>query len=129
MIRGLAAHNCDMDRIELQGMSFHGRHGVRPAEREHPQEFRVDIEVECDLREAGRTDHLEDTVDYTQVRAAARDVIEGESFKLLESLAARVAERVLQLRGVAAVSVRIAKRPESMRPIDAAAVHITRTRA
>src|SRR5437764_1345120 len=39
-----------MDRIELRGMSFQGRHGVRDAERESPQEFRVDIEVEADLR-------------------------------------------------------------------------------
>ena len=118
-----------MDRIVLQGMSFQGRHGFRPEEREHPQEFKVDVEVDCDLAEAGRTDHLEDTVDYTRVRAAAKEVMEGESLKLIESLAARIAERVLQLHGVTAVSVRIAKRPESMRPIDAAAVHINRTRA
>ncbi len=118
-----------MDRVVLQGMSFQGRHGVRPAEREHPQEFRVDVEVECDLAQAGRTDRLEDTVDYTRVRAVAKEVIEGESFKLIESLADRIADGVLQLHGVVAVSVRIAKRPESMSPIDAAAVHINRTRA
>jgi dihydroneopterin aldolase len=129
MIHAAAAHNCGMDRVVLQGMSFKGRHGVRPAEREHPQEFKVDVEVDCDLAEAGRTDRLEDTVDYTQIRTAAKDVIEGESLKLIESLATRIAERVLQLHGVVAVSVRIAKRPESMKPIEAAAVHINRTRA
>src|SRR6267378_7659791 len=80
------------DRIELRGMSFLGRHGVRPVEREQPQEFEVDIEVETDLAEAGRTDLLADTVDYTQVRAAARAVIEGPPAKLLETLAGRIAE-------------------------------------
>ena len=118
-----------MDRIVLQGMSFQGRHGVRPAERDHAQEFKVDVEVESDLREPGRSDRLEDTVDYTRIRGIAREVIEGESAKLLETLATRIAERVLELPRVAAVSVRIAKRPESMLPIDAAAVHINRTRA
>jgi dihydroneopterin aldolase len=118
-----------MDRILLEGMSFHGRHGVRAAERERPQEFKVDIEVDCDLSEPGRTDRVEDTVDYRQVHAIAKEVIEGESHKLLESLAAQMADRVLQLERVGGVTVRIAKKPESMQPLDAAAVRIDRTRA
>ncbi|GAC1684367.1 MAG: hypothetical protein PVS2B1_03740 [Candidatus Dormibacteraceae bacterium] len=89
----------------------------------------MDVEVDCDLSEPGHTDRIEDTVDYTRVRAIAKEVIEGESHKLLESLAARIAERVLQLQKVGAVAVRIAKRPDSMLPIDAAAVRINRTRA
>jgi dihydroneopterin aldolase len=117
-----------MDRILLEGMSFQGRHGVSPAERERPQEFKVDVEVDTDLSEPGRTDRVEDTVDYRKIRAIAKDVIEGESQKLLEALAGRIAERVLELPRVAAVSVQIAKRPESMQPIDAAAVRINRTR-
>jgi dihydroneopterin aldolase len=118
-----------MDRILLEGMSFKGRHGVGPVEREKPQDFKVDVEVDCDLSEPGRTDRIEDTVDYTKIRAIAKEVVEGESQKLLESLAGRIAERVLQLPRVAAVSVQIAKRPASMQPIDAAAVRINRTRA
>jgi dihydroneopterin aldolase len=118
-----------MDRIMLEGMSFMGRHGVRPAEREQAQEFRVDIELGADLSEAGQTDKLADTVDYSQVRAIAKTAIEGESVKLLETLAARIADGVLTLPNVRSVSVRVAKRPASMAPIDAAAVHINRTRA
>jgi dihydroneopterin aldolase len=118
-----------MDRVVLEGMSFQGRHGVRAAEREQSQEFRVDVEVDCDLSGPGRSDRIEDTVDYTRVRAIAKDVIEGESHQLLESLAAQIAERVLQLPNVGGVAVRIAKRPQSMLPIDAAAILINRTRA
>ena len=110
-------------------MKFRGRHGVRPEERQLPQEFVVDVDVECDLREAARTDQIADTVDYRQIRSIARDVIEGESRSLIEALAGEIADRVLELAGVVAVSVRIAKRPASMRPIGAAAVHIYRTRA
>ncbi|MDQ6876823.1 MAG: dihydroneopterin aldolase [Candidatus Dormibacteraeota bacterium] len=118
-----------MDRIVLDGMVFNGRHGVRPAEREQAQEFKVDIALDSDLVQAGRSDRVEDTIDYRQVRAIAKDVVEGESVKLIETLAARIAERVLDLKRVSAVSVRVAKRPENMRPIDAAAVEIKRTRA
>ena len=125
----MSAHNCGMDRILLEGMSFQGRHGVRPAEREHPQEFKVDIEVDCDLSEPGKSDRIEDSVDYRQVRSIAKEVVEGESQMLLERLAALIADRVLQLQRVAGVSVRISKRPQSMLPIDSAAVHINRTRA
>src|SRR5438046_8870030 len=100
-----------MDRIELRGMSFQGRHGVRPAEREQPQEFKVDSELEADLAEAGRTDRLADTVDYTAVRAVAREVIEGEARKLLESLALAIAQQVLALPRVEPVAHRVANRP------------------
>ena len=121
--------NCEVDRIVLQGMVFSGRHGVRPAERELPQEFRVDIELDTDLVQPGRTDLVEDTVDYRLAYGIAKEIIEGVSVKLIETLAERMAERLLNLNGVNAVTVRISKRPESMRPIDAAAVEISRKRA
>jgi dihydroneopterin aldolase/2-amino-4-hydroxy-6-hydroxymethyldihydropteridine diphosphokinase len=117
-----------MDRITLEGMSFMGRHGVRTAEREQAQEFRVDVELGADLSEAGQSDRLADTVDYTQVRAIVKATIEGESVRLLETLAARIADGVLTLPNVRSVNVRVAKRPASMAPIDAAAVRISRTR-
>lgn len=109
-------------------MSFEGRHGARPGEWEQAQEFKVDIEVDTDLAQAGKTDRLEDTVDYTKIRAAARGVIEGPSVQLLETLAARIAGAVLKMPRVAAVEVRVAKRPAGMQPIESAAVRINRTR-
>ena len=94
-----------MDRIELRGMSFQGRHGVRQAERDQPQEFKVDIDVEADLSQASRTDHLSDTVDYTKLRGIARTVIEGPPASLLEALAGRIADLALELPGVASVDL------------------------
>ena len=110
-------------------MSFRGRHGVRPAERETDQDFVVDVEVDCDLSQAARSDRLADTIDYKQIHAIAKAVVEGESHHLLESMAGSIADRVLDLPRIEAVSVRIAKKPASMQPIGAAAVHIYRTRA
>ena len=121
--------NWEVDEIELEGMVFSGRHGVRPAEREKSQEFKVDVKVDADLAEAGRTDSVGDTVDYRPVYAIAKEVIEGESAQLIETLAEKIADRVLALKNVIAVSVRVTKRPESMRPIDGASVKIRRTRA
>ena len=123
------SHNCRVDRIVLEGMTFGGHHGVRPAERARAQDFKVDVEVETDLVQPGQTDRVEDSIDYRLLRTIAKEVIEGESVSLIETLADRIANRVLQLPKVMAVSVRVAKRPMSMKPIDAAAVHIKRTRA
>jgi len=117
-----------VDRIVMQGMVFSGRHGVSRAERERAQRFTVDVELETNLTKPGRTDRIEDTVDYRQVHAVAKQIVEGESAHLLETLAHRIAHGVLAIPRVAAVSVRVAKRPTRMLPIDAAAVHITRTR-
>ena len=110
-------------------MVFEGHHGVSDAERSRPQPFRVDIEVEADIDSAGRSDRLEDTVDYRQLRAIARDVVTGEPARIIEVLAHRIAERALTVARVTAVSVRVAKRPASMEPLDAAAVEIKRSRA
>ena len=129
MPRRPPSHNCSVDRIVLEGMTFSGRHGVRPAERARTQGFKVDVEVETDLVRPGKSDQVEDSVDYRVLRAIAQEVIEGESVSLIETLAARIADRVLKLPKVETVSVRVAKQPASMMPIVSAAVHIKRTRA
>jgi dihydroneopterin aldolase len=117
-----------VDRILLEGMVFSGRHGVTDAERARSQRFSVDIEVETSVKRSGRSDRIEDTVDYRRLHAIAKQVIGGESAHLVEALAERIATRSLEVPGVRAVTVRIAKRPARMRPIDAAAVQIRRTR-
>ena len=109
-------------------MVFAGRHGVSDAERSRPQPFHVDVEIEASLSRAGRTDRIEDTVDYRAVRSIVREVVEGEPAHLIEALAERIAHRALEVSGVKAVTVRVAKQPRTMAPIAAAAVQIRRTR-
>ncbi len=97
------------DKIELKGMTFYGFHGVNPAEKELGQRFIVDLDIFCDLATAGRTDNLDDTVDYSEVYRGIKEVVEGPSHNLLESVAAAIAERVLAHSGVEAVRVRLRK--------------------
>ena len=115
--------------VEAMQLGDEVKVAVRPAERAEPQEFKVDVKVDADLAAPGTSDRVEDTVDYRQIYNIAKGVVEGESAKLIETLAERIADRVLEVPRVATVSVRVAKRPQSMRPIDAAAVKIKRTRA
>jgi len=109
-------------------MVFSGKHGVSDAERARSQRFTVDIELEVDIARAARSDDIKDTIDYRRVRAIAKEVIEGESAHLVETLAGRIARKALLMSRVAAVTVKVTKRPPSMRPIDGAAVVLRRTR-
>jgi dihydroneopterin aldolase len=98
------------DRILLEGMVFHGRHGTLPAERELGQPFVVDVELSLDLRPAGLSDDLAQTVDYGEVHRLAREIVEGTPVNLTETVAERIAAAILgEHPAVEAVRVRVAK--------------------
>ncbi len=98
------------DLILLEGMTFHGRHGTLPAERELGQPFVVSVELRLDLRPAGTSDDLTKTVDYGEVHRLARGIVEGEPVGLVETLAERICAAVLEnFPVVEAVRVRVAK--------------------
>ena len=69
-----------------------GVHGVLPEEQGRPQPFEVDVELYVDMRAAGESDALDDTVDYAAVCEAISRVVSSEQYQLLERLAVRIAE-------------------------------------
>lgn len=76
-------------------MEFEGRHGVGDEERADLQSFELDVELTLDLREAGTSDDLEQTVDYSTVFERCRTIVEERSFHLLEGIAEAVAADLL----------------------------------
>lgn len=97
------------DAVRLNGLTFFACHGALPHERTVPQEFQVDVEILTDLKPAGVSDRLTDTVDYALIARRVRQVMEGESRQLLEALAESIAESLLSLGPTAAVRVRVKK--------------------
>src|SRR4051812_2266308 len=98
------------DRILLEGMVFHARHGTLSAERDLGQPFIVDIELLLDLRSAGRSDDLTQTVDYSEVHRRAKEIVEGPPVNLTETVAEKVAAAILEDHPpVEAVRVKVAK--------------------
>lgn len=85
-----------MDKITLVGLQFQGRHGVYPEEKEKTQAFEVDLELMLDVRPAAQSDSLRDTVDYALVFRLVAGVVEGRSYKLIETLAEAIAAEVLE---------------------------------
>ena len=98
------------DWIHLEGMAFYGYHGADPAEQQLGQRFIVDLSVAYDLRRAGETDDLDDTVNYAQLYRLTRDIVEGPSCRLLEAVAARIAAAVLGQTPVAGCACDYASR-------------------
>lgn len=86
-----------------------GRHGVLPAEREHGQEFRVDVELDVDTRPAAAGDDLAETVDYAKLADRLAEVVAGEPVNLIETLAARLADVCLSDPRVRAATVEVHK--------------------
>ncbi|MBV9412624.1 MAG: dihydroneopterin aldolase, partial [Acidimicrobiia bacterium] len=82
------------DRIELRGLRAMGTHGALPEEQVRAQPFEVDVDLYADLRAAGESDVLGDTVDYGALAEAVERVVTREQFQLLERLADRIADEV-----------------------------------
>jgi len=119
------------DRIEVSGLRIVATHGVLPHERAAPQPFELDLVLELDAAPAGRSDRLEDTVDYGAVVDCAAGVARGRSFLLLEALADAVAAAVLDLDPrLASAEVAVRKlRPPIREDLSAVGVRVRRERA
>ena len=93
--------------VELAGLELFGHHGVREEERRAGQPFVYDVAVA--VRDTALSDRLEDAVDYSQVAACISEVSNGRQFRLLETLAAAVADAILERFPAEHVRVRVRK--------------------
>nr|CAD1831659.1 unnamed protein product [Ananas comosus var. bracteatus] len=100
----------DEDKLILRGLQFHGFHGVKPEEKKLGQKFVVDVDAWLDLSTAGKSDDLSDTVSYTDIYRIVREVVEGPSQNLLESVAHLIANTtLLKFPQISAVRVKVGK--------------------
>lgn len=115
--------------IELTGLRVFGRHGVLEVERENGQEFVIDLRLELSIERAAATDDVTDTVHYGVLADRVAAIVAGEPVNLIETLAHRIAEAVLEDDRVAVAGVTVHK-PQA--PIDQrfddVSVHVLRRR-
>lgn len=83
-------------RVSLKNMVFYGFHGVYEFERELGQRFYVDIDLKADLSKAGKSDNLQETVDYVGVYNQTKSIVENQRFQLLEALTYHIGDEVLR---------------------------------
>lgn len=100
------------DSITLRGLRVRAHHGVMERERATGQAFVVDVKACLDLSEAGATDDLPSTLDYGTLAEAIHRRVSGERWNLIERVAERVADLVLEDGRVVRVEVTVHK-PEA----------------
>ena len=97
------------DSITLQGLRILAHHGVTDREREEGQTFLVDVTAWLDLSKAGLGDDLSTSVDYGTLAEAIHHRVAGERWNLIERVAVRVADLVLENHRVSRVEVTVHK--------------------
>ncbi|MCU0856981.1 MAG: dihydroneopterin aldolase [Pontiellaceae bacterium] len=116
-----------MDRIHIRDLALRCIIGLYPEERTNKQDVLINITLETDLRAAGNSDALENTVDYKTIKLGILDFAENSRFKLIESLAEGIAAICLKEQRIQSVTVTIDK-PGALRFCRSVAVEITRNR-
>ncbi len=89
----------------------------------------LDVEVSRDLRAAGRTDRIGQTIHYKRIFEVVEDVASNQEHKLVEALGERIARAVLAKFDADAVCVTVRKPKPISGVLEHAGVRITRTRA
>jgi 7,8-dihydroneopterin aldolase/epimerase/oxygenase len=82
-------------RIHLKNMVFYGYHGAMAEEGTLGQRWNIDLVLTLDITAAASHDTLQATVDYTKVYNVCRQCVEKDRFKLIESLAGHLIDRIL----------------------------------
>ena len=117
------------DRIFIEGIKFHGFHGLTKLERQVGVRLAVDVAIELDLEKSGRSDRVGDTLDYRKVHARVLAIGQGRSHKMLESFALTVIEALLAEFPADRVTVKVRKETPILDGIvDSVGVEMSRAR-
>jgi dihydroneopterin aldolase len=116
------------DRIFLRGLEIDCIIGFIEWERRIRQTVVIDLELPVDCRRAAETDEVEQTVDYKKVAKRIIAFVENSQFKLVETLAHRIAMLILEEFGVEWVRLSVNK-PGAIRGSRDVGITLERTRA
>jgi len=116
-----------MDKVIIKNLVARGIIGVYEWERDKPQEILINISLYGDLRNAGSTDNIDDSINYKTVAKGAQALAENCQRLTVEALASDIAEYCLETQGVQKVLIRVEK-PGAVRFAESVGVEIERSR-
>jgi FolB domain-containing protein len=118
----------NLDRIRIIDLMLRCSIGVTEDERRERQDVVINITFFADLHDAGKSDRLEDTIDYKAAKKKVIALVESSRYALVERLAERIAEICLEDARVKRVEVRVEK-PGALRFARSVGVEIVRERS
>ena len=98
-----------MDKIFIREMVVDAIIGIFPHERENKQQVIINIEIDCDLSKPGKSDNIDDTINYKDINDQVREHVGNSDYFLIEKMAEAIAEITLGKSGVKSVCVSIDK--------------------
>lgn len=97
------------DRVSIAGLRVLTRIGVTDEERSRPQAVVINVQATMDLAAAGKSDRLDDTMDYDSLTSAIAELARSQTSDLLEHLAESIAARVREDNRIEEVTVEVGK--------------------
>ncbi len=98
-----------MDYIFIEDLKVNGKHGVMEHERKVEQEFKISATMACDTSKAGESDDLQDALNYAPVRDTIVQIIQTNSFYLIERLGETICQAILADKRIGSVELTIRK--------------------
>ena len=116
-----------MDQIFIKDLLIRGVIGISEREREQPQDILVNVVISADIRKAGETDNIEDSVNYRTVAKKILAHVEKVQRYTVEALATDISRLVLEEPQVVSVKVKVEK-PGAVRFSKSVGVEIERSK-
>ena len=119
-----------MDKIKLNRIEVLGLIGVLEEEKVSAQRYWISIEIEADLKPAGLSDQLEDTIDYSSVFDLCDSLMQDSKCDLIETFAEELSCRLFQQFAIAqSVMIEVLKPDAPMSGnFESVGIEIVRTR-
>lgn len=114
-----------MDTITIRDLALRTIIGIYPEERKEKQDILVNITLEVDLKKAGTSDNITDTVDYKTLKKEIVKMVDKSAYNLIESLAENIATICLTEKKVNRALITIDK-PGALRFARSVAVTVDR---
>ena len=116
-----------MDKVFIEGLEIHALIGIYDWERRIRQPLVFDLEMAFDNRRPATSDAIADTLDYKAISKRLIAFVSTSAYGLVETLAERCAQVVLQEFDVAHLRLKLSK-PGAVRGARAVGVIIERSR-